>query len=149
MSDFKDLYRNAIVDHFKKPRNYHTIEQANRKAEGNNPLCGDKFSIFLRIDNGVISDIGFTGTGCAIATASASMMTESLRGKAETQARAMLAKFTDLLTGSSDSREVLSLGTLSVFKGVRGYPARVKCALLAWDILLSALDENQETLETE
>lgn len=149
MSDFKDLYRNAIVDHFKKPRNYHMIEQANRKAEGNNPLCGDKFSIFLRIDNGVISDIGFTGTGCAIATASASMMTESLRGKAETQARAMLAQFTDLLTGSSDSREVLSLGTLSVFKGVRGYPARVKCALLAWDILLSALDENQETLETE
>jgi nitrogen fixation NifU-like protein len=149
MSDFKDLYRNAIVDHYKKPRNYHTIEQANRKAEGNNPLCGDKFSIFLQIDNGVISDIGFIGVGCAIATASASMMTESLRGKTETEARVLLAQFTDLLTGGSDSREAASLGNLSVFKDVRGYPARVKCALLAWNILLSALDENQETVETE
>ncbi len=149
MSDFKDLYRNAIVDHYKKPRNYHTIEQANRKAEGNNPLCGDKFSIFLQIDNGVISDIGFTGAGCAISTASASMMTENLRGKTETQARTILAQFTDLLTGSSDSREVASLGSLSVFKDVREYPARVKCALLAWSTFLAALDGNQETAEKE
>ena len=149
MSDFKDLYRNSIVDHYKKPRNYHAIEQANRKAEGSNPLCGDKFSIFMQIDNCVILDIGFTGTGCAIATASASMMTENLRGKTETQARATLTRFTDLLTGSTDSREVASLGDLSVFRNVRGYPARVKCALLAWNTFLAALDGTQESVETE
>ena len=128
MSDFKDLYRNSIVDHYKKPRNYHAIEQANRKAEGSNPLCGDKFSIFMQIDNCVILDIGFTGTGCAIAT---------------------LTRFTDLLTGSTDSREVASLGDLSVFRNVRGYPARVKCALLAWNTFLAALDGTQESVETE
>lgn len=149
MSDFKDLYRNAIVEHYKKPSNYHEIDQANRRGDGHNPLCGDKFSVFIHLDKNVITDIGFTGNGCAIGTASASMMTENLKGKTEQEAREVFTRFTELLTGSVDSYEAVSLGDLTVFKDIRGYPARVKCALLAWHTLLAALDENKETVETE
>ena len=149
MSDLKDLYRNAIVDHYKMPRNHHAVEHANRHADGHNPLCGDKFSIYIHLESDVITDIGFIGNGCAIATASASMMTENLKGKTETEAREVFKRFTGLLTGSVDSNEASTLGNLSVFRDVRGYPARVKCAMLAWHTLLAALDEAPETVETE
>ena len=149
MSDFKDLYRNAIVEHYRRPCNYHDVENANRHADGHNPLCGDKFSVSIHIENHTIKDVGFTGSGCAIATASASMMTEILKGKTEQESREFFTRFTSLLTGSADSSVAASLGSLSVFKDVRGYPSRVKCALLAWHTFLSALDEKQETVETE
>lgn len=149
MSNLNDLYRNAIVDHFKSPRNFHEIEHANRKATGHNPLCGDKFSVFLHIENTVLIDIGFSGSGCAIATASASMMTEILKGKIEIEARAIFRSFIDLLTNCPDLQADSSLGDLAVFSDVRGYPARVKCATLIWHTLLAALDESRETVETE
>jgi len=149
MSDFKDLYRNAIVEHYKMPRNYHEIKGANRYADGHNPLCGDKFTIYILMEDNSIRDIAFTGNGCAIATASASMMTENLKGKTQAEARTFFTRFTTLLTKDMDSNEIVSLGNLSVFKDVRSYPARVKCALLPWHTLLAALDENTQTVETE
>jgi nitrogen fixation NifU-like protein len=149
MSDLNNLYTNAIVEHSKAPRNFHELETANRKASGHNPLCGDKFNVFLYIDNTGIADIGFTGSGCAIATASASMMTEKLKGKTETEARAVFTRFIDLLTGCPDFRKDSILGELSVFSGVREYPARVKCATLIWHTLQAALDGQEGTVETE
>lgn len=149
MSDFKDLYRNAIVEHYKMPRNYHEIKDANRYADGHNPLCGDKFTIYILMEDNSIRDIAFTGNGCAIATASASMMTENLKGKTQAEARTSFTRFTALLTKDMDSNEIVSLGNLSVFKDVRSYPARVKCALLPWHTLLAALDEKTQTVETE
>lgn len=149
MSDFKDLYRNAIVEHYKTPCNYHEVENANRHANGHNPLCGDKIRVSLYIVNNTIRDIGFTGSGCAIATASASMMTEKLKGKTEPESREFFTRFTELMTGSADSSVTAALGSLSVFEDVRGYPSRVKCALLAWHTFLAALDEKQEIIETE
>ncbi len=149
MSDFKDLYRNSIVDHYKMPRNHHAIEHANRHANGHNPLCGDKMSVFISVKDNILTEIGFTGDGCAIAISSASMMTENLKGRTESEARRVFSQFTDLLTGSTGFSNAESLGNLSVFKDVREYPARVKCALLAWHTLLAALDKKQGTVETE
>jgi nitrogen fixation NifU-like protein len=149
MSNLNNLYTNLIVEHSKAPRNFHELETANRKASGHNPLCGDKFNVFLYIDNTGISDIGFTGSGCAIATASASMMTEKLKGKTETEARAVFTLFIDLLTGCSDLQTDTTLGDLSIFSGVREYPARVKCATLIWYTLQAALDGQKGTVETE
>jgi nitrogen fixation NifU-like protein len=149
MSDLKDLYRNAIVDHCKTPVNFHELKNANRQGRGDNPLCGDKLSVFIHIVNNVITDMSFTGSGCAIAVASASMMTENLKGKTETEARKIFQQFMDLISGCPDPPPDASLGNLSVFSGVRGYPARVKCAALAWKTFLSALEGNQEIVETE
>jgi nitrogen fixation NifU-like protein len=149
MSDLNNLYTNAIVEHSKAPCNFHELKTANRKASGHNPLCGDKFSVFLYIDNTGIADIGFTGSGCAIATASASMMTEKLKGKTETEARAVFTQFIDLLTGCPDRQTDSILGDLSVFSSVREYPARVKCATLIWYALQAALDGQEGTVETE
>ncbi len=142
-----DLYQETILDHSKRPRNCHAMDDANRKAEGYNPLCGDKLKLFLKVENGVVKDVSFVGSGCAISTASASLMTESLKGKSQEEAMKLLDKFHDLLT--TDTPVSKDLGKLVVFCGVRDYPARVKCATLAWHTLKSALSESQETVTTE
>ena len=133
-----DLYQETILDHSKRPRNCHPMDDANRKAEGYNPLCGDKLKLFLKMEGDVVKDVSFVGSGCAISTASASLMTESLKGKSREEALKMLEKFHDLLT--TDTPVTQELGKLVVFCGVRDYPARVKCATLAWHTLKSALN---------
>ncbi len=150
MGDLRDLYQEVILDHHKKPRNFHRLEHANRQADGYNPLCGDKLSVFIQIENGVVKDIGFIGAGCAISTASASMMTESLKGKTESEARAIFERFHKLVTNHSDSPpDPATMGKLAVFSGVREYPVRVKCATLAWHTMRAALEGKGETVATE
>ena len=143
-----DLYQETILDHSRRPRNFQLLEDANRKAEGYNPLCGDQCKVFLKEHDGVIDKVTFQGAGCAISTASASLMTESLKGKTRAEALKLLEKFHDLLT--TDSAISQDLGKLVVFCGVRDYPARVKCATLAWHTLKSALTaELTEPVSTE
>ena len=142
-----DLYQEIILDHSKRPRNCHAMQDANRKAEGYNPLCGDKLKLYVKIENDVVTDASFEGSGCAISTASASLMTESLKGKSRDEAMKLLDRFHDLLT--TDTPVSKDLGKLVVFCGVRDYPARVKCATLAWHILKSALNGVAEPVTTE
>jgi nitrogen fixation NifU-like protein len=150
MADLRDLYQEVILDHHKKPRNFHKLQNANRQADGYNPLCGDKLSVYMRVEEGVVKEIGFIGTGCAISTASASMMTESLKGKTEAEAKAVFEKFHALVTNHSETQpDPASLGKLAVFSGVREYPVRVKCATLAWHTMRAALEGSKETVATE
>jgi len=142
-----DLYQEIILDHSKRPRNCHGMENANRRAEGYNPLCGDKLKLFLKMNGDIVEDASFEGSGCAISTASASLMTESLKGKTRAEATALLEKFHELLT--TDTPVSQDLGKLVVFCGVRDYPARVKCATLAWHTLKSALENVSEPVSTE
>jgi nitrogen fixation protein NifU and related proteins len=148
MSDLRELYQEVILDHHKRPRNFHKLEDANRHAEGFNPLCGDKIQLYLRVEDGVVRDAGFEGSGCAISTASASLMTEMLKGKTEAESEALFQKFHDLVTGKS-MPDSASLGKLAVFSGVREYPVRVKCAVLAWHTLRAALQGSLERVATE
>jgi nitrogen fixation NifU-like protein len=133
-----DLYQEVILDHSKRPRNCHPMEDANHKAEGYNPLCGDKLKLYLKLEDDVVKDVSFVGSGCAISTASASLMTETLKGKRREEALKLLEQFHELLT--TDTPVSKELGKLVVFCGVREYPARVKCATLAWHTLKSALE---------
>jgi nitrogen fixation NifU-like protein len=150
MADLRELYQEVILDHHRRPRNFRRLEGANRQAVGHNPLCGDKISLYLKIENGVIQDVGFQGSGCAISTASASMMTESLRGKTEAEVEKLFQRFHDLVTGKPTSdAELSSLGKLAVFSGVREYPVRVKCASLCWHTMRAALERREETVATE
>jgi len=150
MADLRDLYQEVILDHHKKPRNFHKLEHANRQADGYNPLCGDKLSVFIQIEDGIVKDIGFVGAGCAISTASASMMTESLKGKTEAEAKAIFERFHHLVTNHSQPQpDPATLGKLAVFSGVREYPVRVKCATLAWHTMRAALDGSKDTVATE
>jgi nitrogen fixation NifU-like protein len=150
MSDLRDLYQEVILDHHRKPRNFHKLEHANRQADGYNPLCGDKISVYIRVDDGIVTDIGFIGAGCAISTASASMMTESLKGKTESEAKAIFERFHHLVTDQSGfSPDPSTMGKLAVFSGVREYPVRVKCATLAWHTMRAALEGSKETVATE
>jgi len=150
MSDLRDLYQEVILDHHKKPRNFRRPDGANRQANGHNPLCGDKVTVYLFVEDGIVRDIGFQGAGCAISTASASMMTESIKGKSYADVEALFRRFHDLVTGKElEGGESPSLGKLAVFAGVREYPVRVKCASLAWHTLRAALEENQNTVATE
>jgi nitrogen fixation protein NifU and related proteins len=142
-----DLYQETILDHSKRPRNHHPLADADRKAEGYNPLCGDKLKLYLKMDGDIVKDASFEGAGCAISTASASLMTESLKGKTRQEALKLVEKFHDLLT--TDTPASRDLGKLVVFCGVREYPARVKCATLAWHTLKSALSGAEETVSTE
>jgi len=142
-----DLYQETILDHSKHPRNCHELAGANHKAEGYNPLCGDKLKLFLKLRDDIVEDASFVGSGCAISTASASLMTESLKGMKRQEALQLLEKFHDLLT--TDSPVAKDLGKLVVFCGVREYPARVKCATLAWHTLKSALENKEEPVSTE
>ena len=142
-----DLYQETILDHSKRPRNHHPMDDADRKADGYNPLCGDKLRLYLKMDGDVVQDASFEGSGCAIYTASASLMTESLKGKTREEALKLLDKFHDLLT--TDTPASRDLGKLVVFCGVRDYPARVKCATLAWHTLKSALNNVPDPASTE
>ncbi len=150
MSDLRDLYQQVILDHQKKPRNFRVLEAADRDAEGFNPLCGDKIHLFVKMENGVIKEVGFQGTGCAISTASASMMTESVKGKTPAEAEAIFKQFQGLVT--SDAQEKVNapeLGKLEVFAGVREFPVRVKCATLPWHTLRAALKGEDKPVSTE
>jgi nitrogen fixation NifU-like protein len=142
-----DLYQETILDHSKRPRNHHSMDDANRKAEGYNPLCGDKLRLYLKVEDDVVQDASFEGSGCAISTASASLMTDSLKGKTRAEALKLMEKFHDLLT--TDTPVQQDLGKLVVFCGVRDYPARVKCATLAWHTLKSALNNAGDPVTTE
>jgi nitrogen fixation NifU-like protein len=142
-----DLYQEIILDHSKRPRNFRRMEEASKQAQGYNPLCGDKLSLFLSLEGDVVKDIAFVGSGCAISTASASLMTESVKGKTRAEAEALLSRFHALLT--TDRPPAPELGKLAVFSGVREYPARVKCATLCWHTLRSALNNSGEVATTE
>jgi nitrogen fixation NifU-like protein len=150
MSDLRDLYQEVILDHTKRPRNFHKLEKANHKADGYNPLCGDKITVYLELEGDVLRNISFQGSGCAISTASASMMTESLKGKTIDEAQALFECFHDLVTGKPVSQsDTPDIGKLAVFTGVREFPVRVKCASLAWHTLRAALDNRQGAVSTE
>ncbi|MBZ5638755.1 MAG: SUF system NifU family Fe-S cluster assembly protein [Acidobacteriia bacterium] len=145
MPDLRDLYQEVILDHSKRPRNFRKPEGANRHADGYNPLCGDKVTIYLTVLDGRVHDAAFQGSGCAISTASASMMTERLKGRTVEEAEALFSRFHQLLTSGEDpANPAPELGKLAAFAGVREYPMRVKCATLAWHTLRSALDETGE-----
>ena len=146
--ELRDLYQEVILEHSKKPKNFRTIETANHKAEGFNPLCGDHFTVYVDVHDGAINDIGFQGSGCAISKASASMMTQMLKGKTEADAEGIFTKFHDLVTGHATG-DGEGLGKLAVFAGVSEFPLRVKCATLAWHALRAALRGDQEAVSTE
>jgi nitrogen fixation protein NifU and related proteins len=147
-TDLRDLYQEVILDHSKRPRNFHAMPQADRQAEGYNPLCGDRETVYLDLEGDVVKDVSFQGAGCAISTASASMMTESVKGKTRAEADALFARFHDLITGKGEAG-VVELGKLAVFSGVREYPVRVKCATLPWHTLKAALDGEKTPISTE
>lgn len=150
MSDLRELYQEVILDHSKRPRNFRKIEDANRHSEGYNPLCGDRVTLYLNLEDGVVQDISFQGSGCAISTASASMLTESLKGKTIAQAEALFQRFHELVTGPPDETpDVEGLGKLAVFAGVREFPIRVKCASLPWHTLRAALAGEDKPVSTE
>ncbi len=149
MSSMEQLYQEVILDHYKSPRNFGVLDTANRKAEGHNPLCGDRVSVYLEVKDDVIRSASFQGSGCAISTASASIMTESLVGKSVQEARSIFESFHRVITGQSDEDAGDEMGKLAVFQGVRKYPVRVKCATLAWHALQSALSDADETATTE
>ncbi len=150
MPDLRELYQEVILDHHRKPRNCRKPQDANKQAEGFNPLCGDKVTVYARVEDGIIRDIAFQGSGCAISTASASMMTETLKGKSEAEVARIFERFHDLVTGKTPSgNDNSDLGKLEVFTGVRDYPVRVKCATLAWHTMRAALDGSNETVATE
>ena len=151
MPDLRGLYQEVILDHSKKPRNYRVLEGADHYAEGYNPLCGDRVTIYVKLENDRISDVSFQGSGCAISTSSASLLTEVLRGKTLDQADALFQKFHALVTGEANGNlaEDASLGKLAVFSGVAEFPVRVKCATLAWHTLRSALKGEEKTVTTE
>ena len=147
--ELEELYQDVILDHSRHPRHYGVLEGASHKAEGYNPLCGDKVTIYVKLENGVIADISFEGSGCAISTASASLLTESLKGKTLAEAEALFESFHNLLTGLEPADEAPKLGKLVVFSGVCDYPTRVKCATLAWHTLHAALSGEGEKVSTE
>ena len=150
LRDVRDLYQDMILEHSKKPRNFRSLPQANRKAEGYNPLCGDHFTVFLQFENDEVKDISFEGSGCAISKASASMMTASLKGKTKSQAQELFTRFHRLVTSqASEAHDGVEIGKLVVFSGVSEFPVRVKCATLAWHTMLAALEEKSDSVSTE
>ena len=146
--ELRDLYQEVILEHSKKPRNFRAIESANHKAEGFNPLCGDHFTVYVDVQDGAINDIGFQGSGCAISKASASMMTQTLKGKTTAEAEEIFTKFHDLVTGQKTGTQE-ELGKLAVFAGVSEFPLRVKCATLAWHALRAAMRGEEQAVSTE
>ncbi len=150
MSELNELYQQVILDHNRRPRNYGKLEDANRQAEGFNPICGDHLTLYLRMNGDVIDDLRFEGEGCAISKASASLMTDSLKGKTTAEAEALFERMHELLTGAGDvEAQAEQLGKLAVFSGVREFPARVKCASLSWHALHSALKGDERPVSTE
>jgi nitrogen fixation NifU-like protein len=150
MPDLRELYQEVILEHSKAPRNYRELATANQRAEGYNPLCGDHFSVYLELEGDSIRDISFHGSGCAISQASASMMTQTVKGKTKAEAEKLFDQFRKLVTGQSAANgNRAELGKLAAFSGVSEFPVRVKCATLAWHILHAALQGKQETVSTE
>lgn len=148
MNELRDLYQEILLDHSKRPRNFGSLDRADHHAVGHNPLCGDKVVVYLRMENDTIADIRFQGQGCAISQASASMMTETVKGKTRAEVEALFERFHELLTGPEPAAAP-ELGKLAIFAGVRKYPVRVKCATLAWHTLRAALQQKAETVSTE
>ena len=150
MSELRELYQSVILDHNKSPRNFGEPAGSNRHAEGDNPLCGDHISVYVSFEDGVVRDVGFVGQGCAISTASASLMTEAVKGHSEQDVQQLFEGFHNLVTSDPTSEpETDHLGKLAVFGGVREFPMRVKCATLSWHTLRAALDASGETVTTE
>lgn len=139
MSDLRDLYQEVILDHNKRPRNFHALERPSHTAEGYNPLCGDRLNLFVKVEGDVITEVGFQGSGCAISKASASLMTDAIKGRTLAEARQMFERFHRMVTTPPDAA-VEDMGKLSVLAGVRAFPVRVKCASLAWHTLKAALE---------
>ena len=145
--DLSELYQQVILDHSKSPRNFRKLENANRTAQGHNPLCGDNITLYLIMDGEVIKDIGFQGAGCAISKASASILTDTLKGKTKADVKALFDKVHDMVTtGKVNDGEI---GKLAVFAGVHKFPARVKCAILPWHAVVAAVEGRQEPVTTE
>jgi nitrogen fixation protein NifU and related proteins len=149
MADLDDLYQEVILDHNKSPRNFRVMSEANRKAEGYNPLCGDHVTVYLRLEDGLIQDISFQGSGCAISKASASMMTAELKGKNESAAHELFENVHKMLTGEGGAEEADRMGKLAILSGVCKFPARVKCASLAWHTVNAALAGDARPATTE
>jgi nitrogen fixation NifU-like protein len=149
MAELSELYQEVILDHNKKPRNYRALADATRSAEGFNPLCGDRITVYVKLDDSVIRDVAFQGSGCAISKASASIMTTAVKGKTRDEAARLFETFHRLVTDAAAAPDPDALGRLAVFSGVREFPARVKCASLAWHTLRAALDGRAEPVKTE
>jgi nitrogen fixation protein NifU and related proteins len=148
MSGLSELYQNVILEHNRSPRNYRAMSDADRTAEGHNPLCGDHVTVWVRMDGDVIGDVTFQGAGCAISRASASLMTGAVKGKSRLEADALFQRFHKLVTGTLPSGEAETLGKLAVFSGVSQFPIRVKCASLSWHTLKAALEDSQRVGQT-
>jgi nitrogen fixation NifU-like protein len=144
--DLTDLYQEVILDHCKRPRNFHEMAGANGTAQGQNPLCGDQLKLYLLIDGEVIKDISFVGSGCCISKASASLLTEALKGKTKSEVKALFDKVRDMVT---TGKSIDGVGKLAVFAGVHKFPARVKCAILPWHAVVAAVEGKQEPVSTE
>jgi nitrogen fixation protein NifU and related proteins len=151
MSDLRELYQEGILDHHRRPRNFGHLEDANRHAEGHNPLCGDRLTVYLDVEDGLIRSASFEGAGCAISRASASLMTDAVKGKPVADAVRMFEEFHRMVTSGVEREVEESLGKLAVFCGVREFPSRVKCASLAWHTMRAALDgkAKEPTVSTE
>ena len=147
--DLRDLYQEVIFDHNRNPRNFRVIENADRQVEGFNPLCGDRLTLFLTLKGDVIEDASFQGSGCAISTASVSLMTDMIKGKTEQEAEQLFKIFHEMTTGKEENIQLEAVGKLAVLAGVREYPARVKCATLAWHTLDTALKNEVNSISTE
>lgn len=147
--ELRDLYQEVIFDHNRNPRNFRVIEDADRKVEGFNPLCGDRLTLYLKLDGDVISDASFQGSGCAISTASVSLMTEIVKGKTITEAEELFHQVHEMVTGKDEDVNLEAIGKLAVLAGVRDYPARVKCASLAWHTLDAAIKNEKQPVSTE
>jgi nitrogen fixation NifU-like protein len=146
MSELSELYQQVILDHNKKPRNFHKLENANHHAEGYNPLCGDQLNVYVDLDGESLKDVSFEGSGCAISKASASMMTQAVKGKSKQETETLFDEFHRMVTGKLDEEnEPNHLGKLRIFAGVREFPVRVKCATLSWHTLLAALQDQSST----
>ena len=146
MSSLSELYQNVILEHNRSPRNFRVMEDADRRAEGNNPNCGDSLTVWLKFDGDVITDASFHGKGCAISRASASLMTAAVKGKPRREAQEIFDRFHHMITGRLDPAAVETLGKLAVFSGVSSYPTRVKCASLPWHALKAALSPDNPTI---
>jgi len=152
MNELRELYQEVVLDHARRPRNFGTAQAASHRAAGHNPLCGDKLTVTITLADGCVADARFEGSGCAISTASASLMTEAIRGKSEAEVRAMFEAFRAGLTATDEgaaASALAELDKLAVFAGVREFPIRVKCATLPWHTLIAALDHVSEPVKTE
>ena len=149
MASLSALYQDLILDHNRAPQNFRPMEDANRRVEGVNPLCGDRLTVWLRVEDGVIKDATFLGSGCAISKASASLMTSAVKGKTREEAEALFDRFRRLVSGSMEQAEAESLGKLVVFSGLSEFPIRVKCASLSWHALKAALNAPDTVVSTE